>query len=736
MFVGSFAKPLLTAMALSVMLLGRAQAPPILMDGLFADWALVGDPLVDATTPSGGQDLLRLKASNDATHLFLQIELGGEIDLLDDLVPQTVRLYIDADNNAATGLSVRAGFGAELQVRFDTRTVTEYIGGTSNVPWRTIDLTSLPTTTSTRFEIALSRNAVPDGTNVLFTSNTIKILFRESDGGDEMPDAGGVFTYTFQAPPAPPPVIPVERASDDLVRTVAWNVLGDGLTDPLRQPAFQRLLTAMAPDVIGFSECVSATAAQVKVLLDQWLPMGGTGWQVVKDDFDMVTASRWPIVQSWPALSRQFPVLIDLPSWYTSDLLFTSAHLNCCTADATRQAQCDAFVQFIQDARTPGGVVDVPIGTVLVHAGDLNTVGWVQQLETLITGDIQNNATYGPDGPMDWDGTGLARASCRQTEGRMAYTWRNPNGSYPSGILDHFLFSDASAQLAASFALRTEVMAPERLDACGLNADDTGTASDHFPLVADLQVPVLRTSLTVRVVLQGPLVVTEGLMHDSLRQQGLVPLVEPYTDLGFWRAGASGEATTGAVLANNGPQAAVDWLMLELRDAASPSAILATRCALLRRDGVVMMGSGDTIIRFDHPPGIYHVGVRHRNHFGAMTAQPFVFGPMPVSLDLRDPALPLFGNEAMRTVDGVRQLWTGNAVQDGELKYTGAGNDRDALLTRIGGVVPTAVVQGYWLEDLDLDGRVKYTGSGNDRDIVLLNIGGVIPTAVRTEQLP
>jgi hypothetical protein len=426
MFPMALVRSLFMAAVLCVLSSALAQAPPMIMDGQFSDWVLVGDQLVDTTTPSGGQDLLGLKASNDATHLFLQLELSGEIDLLDDLVPQTVRLYIDADNNASTGLGVRAGFGAELQVRFDTRTVTEYIGGTSNVPWRTIDLVSLPTTTSNRFEIALALNAIPDGINPLFTSNTIKVLFRESDGGDEMPDAGGVFSYTLQAAPAPPPVIQVERLNGDLVRTVAWNVLGDGLTDPVRQPAFQRLLTTMAPDVIGFSECVSTTASQVKALLDQWLPLGGTGWQVVKDDFDMVTASRWPIMQSWPALSRQFPVLIDLPSWYTSDLLFTSAHLNCCTADATRQAQCDAFVQFIQDARTPGGVVDVPIGTVLVHAGDLNTVGWVQQLETLITGDIQNNATYGPDGPMDWDGTGLARASCRQTEGRMAVSSSAP----------------------------------------------------------------------------------------------------------------------------------------------------------------------------------------------------------------------------------------------------------------------------------------------------------------------
>jgi hypothetical protein len=81
-------------------------------------------------------------------------------------------------------------------------------------------------------------------------------------------------------------------------------------------------------------------------------------------------------------------------------------------------------------------------------------------------------------------------------------------------------------------------------------------------------------------------------------------------------------------------------------------------------------------------------------------------------------------------------LWCGNIVRDNSLKYTGSGNDRDPILARIGGAIPTAVLNGYYVEDTNLDGTVKYTGSGNDRDPILVNIGGTVPTAVRTEQLP
>ena len=36
-------------------------------------------------------------------------------------------------------------------------------------------------------------------------------------------------------------------------------------------------------------------------------------------------------------------------------------------------------------------------------------------------------------------------------------------------------------------------------------------------------------------------------------------------------------------------------------------------------------------------------------------------------------------------------------------------NDRDAILLRIGGSVATAIVTGYYPEDVNLDGEVKYT---------------------------
>jgi hypothetical protein len=63
-------------------------------------------------------------------------------------------------------------------------------------------------------------------------------------------------------------------------------------------------------------------------------------------------------------------------------------------------------------------------------------------------------------------------------------------------------------------------------------------------------------------------------------------------------------------------------------------------------------------------------------------------------------------------------------------------NDRDIILSAIGGTVPTNVTFGYLGADVDLNGIIRYSGASNDRDPVLLSIGGVVPTAVRVQQLP
>lgn len=243
-------------------------------------------------------------------------------------------------------------------------------------------------------------------------------------------------------------------------------------------------------------------------------------------------------------------------------------------------------------------------------------------------------------------------------------------------------------------------------------------------------------SANVKVLLDGPYDAGTGLMNDGLRAASLIPATEPFTALGFTHAaGGGGETAAPSFLQSTGPNAPVDWVLLELRAAGDPSQVLATRSALVTRNGDVVSGSGGTV-RFAMLDGNYHVAVRHRNHLGCMTASPIALTEGTTAVDFTLPATATFGTSARRTNGSVMTLWSGNVQRDAALKYVGEQNDRDPILTAIGGTVPTSTAAGYLQQDVTLDGVVKYVGENNDRDPILQNIGGTIPTNVRAEQLP
>lgn len=241
--------------------------------------------------------------------------------------------------------------------------------------------------------------------------------------------------------------------------------------------------------------------------------------------------------------------------------------------------------------------------------------------------------------------------------------------------------------------------------------------------------------LNLRAYLQGAYTSGATLMRDDLRANGLLPLTEPYTEAGYAHAGAGGETTTADVLAVQGPDAIVDWVVIELRDPNDPAVIMDSRSALLQRDGDVVDLDGSSAVRFLATGDRYYVALLHRNHLPVMTAGSVPF-PIASPIDMSASGTALYGTGATVPQGSLRLLWCGDVNADGVLKYTGASNDRDPILLRIGGTVPTNVVNGYHVEDVNLDGAVKYTGSNNDRDPILQNIGGSVPTNVRNAQMP
>jgi hypothetical protein len=240
-----------------------------------------------------------------------------------------------------------------------------------------------------------------------------------------------------------------------------------------------------------------------------------------------------------------------------------------------------------------------------------------------------------------------------------------------------------------------------------------------------------------QMLLEGAWDAAAGLMRDDLRAAGLIPPTEPYSALGFAQvAGGGGETVAQAVLNATGNNAIVDWVRVELRSSTNPSTVLATQQGLLQRDGDVVATNGTSPLTFNVGAGNYHVSVRHRNHLGVMTASAVALGATSTTVNFRGTTLATYGTEAQKTIGTVRTLWAGNTTGDGVLKYTGSGNDRDPILTRVGSSTPNGVAAGYWPEDVTLNGQVRYAGAGNDRDPILVNVGSTTPNGVRVQQLP
>lgn len=167
-------------------------------------------------------------------------------------------------------------------------------------------------------------------------------------------------------------------------------------------------------------------------------------------------------------------------------------------------------------------------------------------------------------------------------------------------------------------------------------------------------------SVTLKVGLEGPYDSGNTIMKDELRSGSFLGTTDPY--------GLSTDAASNAFDAN-GNNSVVDWLKIELRNESDNTQIVATKAVLLQKDGDVVDKDLNSQIVFDGvPAGNYYIVIKHYNHLGAMTASAINLSGNP-TVDFTNPSTSLFSNgaEAMKTVGGVRLLWSGDADESGSI---------------------------------------------------------------------
>ena len=452
--------------------LGLAQ---ITLDNEFSDWSSI--PV--SAQNSGNSMLLSSSVTSNADWVFWQVELAGEIALDETVIPHGLELWVDTDNNPNSGW-IQDNMGVEIVMDFANNEARRYNanGTQTTLSFNNIGLHCAPTYSGVSFELALKRSL--SGAE----NPTLSWQWVDADNNEVLPASPG--TLDLNNDPYAYLEVPLERAAGTELRAMWWNV-NRRMDQTSAAASMGRMVAALAPDVIGFSEVDDVSANYVKGLLESWLP--GSTWNVVKDDYDLMVASTWPIESSYSDVYRSFPAVVSTEEVFGVPTLFTSSHLKCCggmSNEQQRQSEADEYMAFQRDAMTAGGAIDVPEGSPILFGGDLNMVGLAAPIHTLETGNIVDEGTYGSDFAPDWDGTGMLQVAAIQADRPMDYTWRNDGSSFMPGKLDYALVSDGVVQVLRSFGLQTFDMSQGRLDQYGLLSGDTWNASDHLPVVVDV----------------------------------------------------------------------------------------------------------------------------------------------------------------------------------------------------------------------------------------------------------
>ncbi len=462
-----------------------AQALPITLDGEFDDWdgASVLFDITGTDIQTEQLHVTQMWGANDDDFLFLLIEFDQEITLLDN---NPVVLLLNTDNDISTGYDPNT-VGAELRWEFGEREGMFYDGPAGHwIRFPSIRLRTAPTVTSTAFEIALGRDATPAGSTPLFRSDTVHIHIRFDEQDNDAFAAG---KYIFDPESVPPPdLILLERHDKDDLRVLAFNAWDDKLFEEEFTDQYNRILHALEPDIIAFQEIWDHDGDKTAERVENLFQAGNNSqWYGVKKDPGNVTVSRFPILDSWQILlwynnnwqhtHRLTISLIDIREAYDTKLLFVNVHLRCCAwGETNRWREIHGLIDFLNNAREPGGHLYLEKDTPIILAGDFNLVGSWEQLAA-----IENDI-------LDWDGTGIERVRARQTEKRMHYTWRNDKSRFSPGKLDYIFYTGSLLDLKNTYTLQVEKMSPEQRTLYGLQYGDTRVASDHLPHVADFTV--------------------------------------------------------------------------------------------------------------------------------------------------------------------------------------------------------------------------------------------------------
>lgn len=240
-----------------------------------------------------------------------------------------------------------------------------------------------------------------------------------------------------------------------------------------------------------------------------------------------------------------------------------------------------------------------------------------------------------------------------------------------------------------------------------------------------LQLPVI--TFSGKVLLQGAYNTTAATMNNTLNSLGILQgnaATQPYGN-----PSGSNLRTSETVSSNffSSHQDIVDWVLLELRDATTPSSITATRAAFVKQDGSIVDIDGVTAVNFiGVTPGNYFVAIKHRNHLAIRSSATIDFSSGSGNYDFTTGSNKAFQNQSYTSTVQMGNVWAmraGNANSNNSIKYNGPGNDQNQILNvKLSGSLGNIINNVYAPEDINMNGNIKWNGPGNDQNFLLNTI--------------
>ncbi|PSJ71460.1 hypothetical protein C7N43_39200 [Sphingobacteriales bacterium UPWRP_1] len=207
-----------------------------------------------------------------------------------------------------------------------------------------------------------------------------------------------------------------------------------------------------------------------------------------------------------------------------------------------------------------------------------------------------------------------------------------------------------------------------------------------------------------------------GTMNNTLRTANLLPLEQPFNRPPWNYAGTESVNDQTDI-----PVAATDWVLLQVRNAANPTQIVAQRAAWLLQNGAIAdLDNSPDGVEFTTlaENTAYYLCLKTRNHLDVMSAAPVTL-PNTATFNFCLPANVLLGQSQLANVGGgYYALWAADANADGLITVW----DYHLYATP-----PTGTPPYYHPADCNLDGAI------NEQDFNLYrqNAGVIGVNAVR-----